>query len=166
MKLKFLIFFYSIFFLNSVLANNLVFIDFNYILNNSNVGSEIIKKLERINNENIRLLKEEQSELNIQNLEIEKVKNIISDEEFNKKVEILNDKLKKFNLKQDQLSKEFKNLRETEINNFIKQINPILTKYMQDNNIDIVIKKEYIYISKSELDISDIIINLINKKNN
>ena len=166
MKLKFLIFFYSIFFLISVLANNLVFIDFNYILNNSNVGSEIIKKLERINNENIRLLKEEQSELNIQNLEIEKVKNIISDEEFNKKVEILNDKLKKFNLKQDQLSKEFKNLRETEINNFIKQINPILTKYMQDNNIDIVIKKEYIYISKSELDISDIIINLINKKNN
>jgi len=166
MKLKFLVLFYSIFFLNSVLANNLVFIDFNYILNNSNVGSEIIKKLERINNENIRLLKEEQSELNIQNLEIEKVKNIISDEEFNKKVEILNDKLKKFNLKQDQLSKEFKNLRETEINNFIKQINPILTKYMQDNNIDIVIKKEYIYISKSELDISDIIINLINKKNN
>ena len=166
MKLKFLILFYSIFFLNSVLANNLVFIDFNYILNNSNVGSDIIKKLERINNENIRLLKEEQSELNIQNLEIEKVKNIISNEEFNKKVEILNDKLKKFNLKQDQLSKEFKNLRETEINNFIKQINPILTKYMQDNNIDIVIKKEYIYISKSELDISDIIINLINKKNN
>jgi len=75
---------------------------------------------------------------------------------------LLNNKLKKFNEKQETLSKEFKNLKETEMSNLINKINPIIEKYMIDNNIDMMLKKDNIYISKSQYDVSNKLIELIN----
>jgi len=75
---------------------------------------------------------------------------------------LLNNKLKKFNEKQETLFKEFKNLKETEMSNLINKINPIIEKYMIDNNIDMMLKKDNIYISKSQYDVSNKLIELIN----
>lgn len=164
MKKIFLLLVILIFFLsNSSYANNIAFIDLNYIINKSIIGKNVINKLEDINNKNLNLLKKEQSLLNKERDEIEKTKNIISEEELNKKILILNQKLQEFNKKQDLMSGEFKDLRKLEMKNLLDKINPIIEKYMLDNNIDLMLKKENIYISKNDFDVSKKLIELINK---
>jgi outer membrane protein len=164
MKLKIIILiFLNFFFFQISIASNIAYIDLNYIINNSNSGKIIIDKLEDINIKNLNLLKKEQSSLNNEKTEIEKTKNILSNDELNKKINILNDKLEKFNQKQEVMSAEFKELRNNEIANFLKKINPIIETFMIDNKIDLILKKESIYISKTEYDITNKLITLINK---
>ena len=163
-KFKIILIVIYFFLSESLLANNLAYIDFNFILNNSNIGKNIIKKLDSINIRNLDTLKKEQSDLNNEKNEIEKINNIISQEELNKKIEIYNEKLRKFAKKQENLSTEFKNTQNSEIDIFIKKINPIIENYMIDNDIDIILKNENIYISKSEYNITNKILNLIDKK--
>jgi len=153
-------------FFEKILANNLAFIDFNYILNNSTAGIQLVNKLQKTNVSNIKILKNEQLDINNEKLEIEKKKNILSNEELNIKISKYNTRLEKFNLKQDEMSNNFKKLRENEITDFIKNINPLIENYMVKNNIDLIIKKESIYISKTDLDISNEIIKLIDSKIN
>jgi len=155
--------FLSFFYLNNVSANNLAYLDLNYLLNNSILGKNIVKNLEVINKQNIEKLKKEQVLLNNERDNIEKIKNIISSEELNNKISVLNEKLNKFQQKQDKMSQEFKQKREEEIRNFFNKINPIIEKYMLDNSIDLILKKENIFISKKNFDITNIIIELINQ---
>ena len=105
MKLKIIILiFLNFFFFQISIASNIAYIDLNYIINNSNSGKIISDKLEDINIKNLNLLKKEQSSLNNEKTEIEKTKNILSNDELNKKINILNDKLEKFNQKQEVMS--------------------------------------------------------------
>jgi len=165
MKLKFLLIIFLNFFLfNISLASNVGFIDLNYIINNSNAGKNIINKLEKINSENINILKNEQLLLVNEREEIEKKKNILSKDELNNLIVVLNDKFNKFNLKQEDMSVKFNELRQIEINNFVKKINPIIEKFMIDNNIDMILKKESIYISQSKFDITKELLQLVNTK--
>jgi len=157
-----LIFFFNFFFLNISLANNIVFIDLNFIINNSIIGKKVIEKLENINKENLDFLKKEQKFLNDESDKIEKTKNILSREELNKNILNLNNRLLNFNNKQDLMSKEFNELKKNEMSSLLNKINPIIEKYMIENNIDLMLKKENVYISKTEYDVSNIIINLIN----
>jgi len=162
-NILFILFFFNFFFFKSiVIANNIAFIDLNYIINKSIEGKSVINKLENINKKNLDLLKKEQLSLNNERDDLEKSKNILSKEALNDRILLLNNKLKKFNEKQETLSKEFKNLKETEMSNLINKINPIIEKYMIDNNIDMMLKKDNIYISKSQYDVSNKLIELIN----
>jgi len=157
------ILFLSFFYLNNVSANNLAYLDLNYLLNNSLSGKNLIKNLEVLNNQNIEKLKKKQVTLNNERDNINKIKNIISSEELNNKISVLNEKLNKFQQKQDRMSQEFRQKREEEIRNFFNKINPIIEKYMLDNSIDLILKKENIFISKKNFDITNIIIELINQ---
>jgi len=163
MKYKFFfIIFLNFFFYNFTLANNIAFIDLNFVINNSILGKKVIEKLESANDKNLDLLKKEQKLLNDEKDEIEKTKNILSKEEIDKKILSFNDKLQNFNKKQDLMSKQFKELKQNEMSALLDKINPVIEKYMIENNIDLMLKKENVYISKTEFDASNIIINLIN----
>jgi len=163
MKYKFFfIIFLNFFFYNFTLANNIAFIDLNFVINNSILGKKVIEKLESANDKNLDLLKKEQKLLNDEKDAIEKTKNILSKEEIDKKILSFNDKLQNFNKKQDLMSKQFKELKQNEMSALLDKINPVIEKYMIENNIDLMLKKENVYISKTEYDASDIIINLIN----
>lgn len=165
MKNKFLVIIFLNFFLfNFSFANNFVLIDLNFIINNSLVGKKLIKKLNDINTKNLDLLKKEQQFLNDERDEINNTKNILSKVELDKKILTLNNKLENFNKKQDTMSKEFNELRQNEMKEILNIINPIIEKYMVENNIDLILKKENIYISKNELDVSKKIIELIDNK--
>ena len=46
----------------------------------------------------------------------------------------------------------------------MEMINPIIADYASNNNISIVIRKEYMIIGKTELDISNNILKIVNQK--
>ena len=74
-----------------------------------------------------------------------------------------NNDVEKFRSEKDKILKDFKLLKETKLDNFLKKINPIIQDYMKKNSIDIVLEKKQIFIGSSSVDITDEIIKLVNE---
>ena len=60
--------------------------------------------------------------------------------------------------------KDFNKLKVDNTNNLLKLINPILIKFSNDKEISIILQKKDLVVGKTELDITDEIIKIINKK--
>ena len=60
--------------------------------------------------------------------------------------------------------KKFQQTKKNEFDNFLNKIQPILNNYMKENSLNILLDKKNIFIGKSELDITEKIINIINLK--
>ena len=154
------IFFFSITSLNA--SEKIAFIDVDYILNNSNLGKLIFKELETINKENIKKLSQREILIKQKKDSINKTKNISSKEQLEKDILNFNNDVEKFRSEKDKILKDFKLLKETKLDNFLKKINPIIQDYMKKNSIDIVLEKKQIFIGSSSVDITNEIIKLVN----
>ena len=160
----FLILFFIFFFTNSYANNKVVFVDIDFLINNSTIGKKIIKKLENEDKKNIEILKKRETSLKNVEQEIKKKKNIISNEEFQKEINLLKTKISQFNSEKNLMVKNFKNLKNNELNNVLNEFNKIIQNYMTENSIDIVFDKKNIYIGKGSIDITLIILENIEKQ--
>jgi len=163
MRYLIIIFYFFIIFFKSqfLYAQNLVYLDINFIINNSLIGKKISNELDLINKKNLTYLKQEQSILNNKRIEIENKKNIVSEEKLKSQIDILNNEIDLFKKKQDQLSLEFKELNRNKINELIKKINSIIEQYMIKNEIRIIFDKKSVYVSLDDGDITNEILELV-----
>ena len=79
------------------------FIDIDFILKNSNLGKSILNEIENLNNKNIDELQSKEKELKKIEEEIKSKKNILSEQEFKKEVDLLKEKIKKYRIYKDKL---------------------------------------------------------------
>ena len=89
-------------------SGNTVFLDIDYVLNNSNLGKSIYLELEKINTSNINQLNSKEILLKEKKQEIDKTKNISSKEKIEKDIIIFNKEVEKYRLEKDKLLKDFK----------------------------------------------------------
>ena len=156
------IFFYSQNYLNA--SQKVAYIDINFIINNSNIGIKLLKKLDETNKKNLKTLNKKKMDLLNKKNDIEKTKNIITKEELKIKIDSQNKDITEFNNIKNDLSKKINLMKNKETEKMIKMINPILENYMKENSIEILFRKESIYLSKTENDITKDVLDLINKK--
>ena len=162
--LKFLI---IIFFLNinfSYSNDKIAFINLDFVLQNSKIGKSVLAEIENLNNQNIRELQLKESELKKIEEDIKNKQNIISQDEFQKEVNLLKEKIKKFRNTKDQLVRNFEKEREKGLNDFFLKINPVIQNYMDQNSIEILLERKNVFIGKNDSDITKDIINEINEK--
>ena len=167
MKKIFINFFFLIFFFNfntSYSSEKIAFIDLDFVLKNSNIGKSILEDIEKLNNKNINELKKKESELKKNEEEILPKKNILSEEEYNKEVDLLKDKIKKYKLLKDKMVSNFQKKKQTSLKNFFNQINPIIQNYMDENSINILLDRKNVFIGKTDSDITNSIIEKINNE--
>ena len=164
-KIFFIIFFSYISIFSFVYAeNSAVFIDINSILNKSKVGQDIIKQLNKENEIIQKKFKESEVKFNTEEKKIFLKKNILSEIEFNKEIEIFKNKIFLYNTKK---KKELELLNKKQINSqekIINILNPILIDYMEKNSISIIFKKESIVVAPKKINVTDEIIKLLNNK--
>ena len=166
MKKKFLSLFFIIFILNinhSLSSEKTVFIDIDFVLNNSYLGKSIYKELEKINKSNIKKLALKEENIKKKKDIINKTKNITSKEKLEKDIILFNQELEVYRVEKDELFDQFKKKKQQDLENFLKQINPIIQEYMKTNSIDIVLDKKQIFIGNSKNDITQDILDLVNK---
>tara|TARA_A100001388_G_scaffold275943_1_gene262493 strand:+ start:1775 stop:2287 length:513 start_codon:yes stop_codon:yes gene_type:complete len=167
MKKKFLSLFFIIFILNinhSLSSEKTVFIDIDFVLNNSYLGKSIYQELEKINKNNIKKLELKEENIKKKKDMINKTKNITSKEKLEKDIILFNQELEVYRVEKDKIFDQFKKKKQQDLENFLKQINPIIQDYMKTNSIDIVLDKKQIFIGNSKNDITQDILDLINKK--
>ena len=144
--------------------DNIVYMDFNYVINNSNIGKKVLLELNNLNETNIKNLKDYQNKLKDEIDEINKIKNIASKEDLKNKISIHNKNANEYENLKKKLSNELNKKRNEEMNRLVELINPILENYMKDKSVDMILNKEIVYFAKDKYDISKIILELTNNK--
>ena len=167
MKIFFIKFFVIFFFLTSLSfsGEKIVYLDVDFILANSDKGKIILSNLEKKNKENIKILQSKEKILKDEETEIIKQKNIISEVSYKEKINTLKSKIDTFKMDKDKLVKNFNQFRQQEINKFIKLVDEILGEYVEKNAIDLVLNKKDILMGKNKYNITNEIMELVNKSN-
>ena len=167
MKCFFIKFFILFFLLTSLSysSEKIVYLDVDFILANSNKGKIILSNLDEKNKENIKILQSKEKILKDEETEIIKKKNIISEVSYKEKVNTLKSKIDTFKIDKDKIVKNFNQLRQQEINKFIKLVDQILGEYVEKNAIDLVLNKKDILMGKNKYNITNEILELVNKSN-
>mgnify|MGYP000471698944 FL=1 len=169
MKLKYIVKIFVITYLifgitNSFAENKVVYIDMNRILNESKVGIFVEKELTKIHNAKLDNFKQIEEKLKKEEIGLISKRNIMAREEFDKKAKFLNEEAQKY---QDERRKWFDEItvrRNNARNEVLTALDPIMTGYFEQNQISIMLYKRNIAIGSSELDITDTIIDELNKK--
>ena len=161
MKKKILIFvLLNILTLNS--KAEIVYIDINYILNSSEVGKNLNTYIETIKNQNS--LKYEKIESDLVNKEKSLIsqQNILDKEQFQKKLKILTSEVQKYRSDRNVSLEELNDIKINKTKEILSALNPIITKFVDENSISIVIPKKNIVVGRKNLDITNQIIKLLN----
>ena len=140
-----------------------VFIDIDFILNNSNLGKSIYLELETLNKENIKKLKVKEKILKENEDIINKKKNVSSKEQINKDIKKLKQEFDKYKLEKKKLVENFRLKKEEKLDSFLIKINPLIQEYMKQNSIDIILEKNQIFIGNNNKDITNNILELVDK---
>ena len=140
----------------------IVFVDMDKLISVSKPGSSIFNQLKEINNKNLNFLKKEEKKFKEKEKKLIAQKNIISETEFQNKVNELKSEINNYNQNRKKMIKQFNKLKVENTNNLLKLINPILAKYSIEKEISIILQKKDLIIGKTELDITDKIITIIN----
>ena len=164
MKKIILLFFFLLFYNNSFAEEKIFYLDINFILAESDAGKYINNELKKINDKNIEEFKKIENSIKSEEDNLVKQKNILKEEEFNNKVNILREKYKSYQELKNTKSNDLKTLRNNAGNQILKIINEILAEYSAKNKISMIMEKKNIVIGKTELDITKNILELLNTK--
>jgi len=145
-------------------ADSIYFIDFAKVLNSSKPGAEAQKSIKQ------KLQSENKKFANLQNnirkeeSDIISQKSTLSPEEYKKKVQALRNKVADLQKNKETSFNNIAKTRSKAKNSLLKALNPIIKKYMEGNNIQIVLDKKAVILGDTNLEITDKIISILNKE--
>ena len=143
---------------------SIVYIDLNKIMSNSIAGKSITLQLESKHKKNISKFKIIEEQLKKDESEIISQKNVLTKEEFEKKIIDLRDKANKFRKERNDNINNLNNQRLEATSKMITLVRPILSEFSDNNSISLIIDKKNIIIGKTLLDITDDILKIIDEK--
>ena len=91
-------------------------------------------------------------------------KNILSESDIKIKVDKLNEKINDYKKRTQNINKEINNNKIYATSQILENLKPILSKYSDENKIDLILQKKNIIIGKNNLNITEDIIKLLDKK--
>ena len=137
----YLLFFTFIFLKNSFSDDKIAILDLDRLLESTIYGKKIINELNLINEKNLNTLKE--------------IENKIND---------LNEEIKKFQISKNKLIKNFNIEKKKKLDTFFEKIIPEIEKYVDANNINLVIDKKNIFIANKKNNITQDVAKIIDEK--
>ena len=164
MKKIFLIIVATFFFITSHVNSEqkISFIDIDRVISKSKPGTSLLKQLNDLNKKNLIFLKKEEEKFKKKEEKLISQKNIISEDDFMNKVNILKSEIKNYNENRKKMINDFNKMKVSNTNTLLNLINPILIKFSNDMQISVILNKKDLIIGKRELDITDQIIKIVN----
>tara|TARA_Y100000590_G_scaffold466822_1_gene643471 strand:+ start:1210 stop:1734 length:525 start_codon:yes stop_codon:yes gene_type:complete len=144
--------------------HKVVFLDMKYILNNSKAGKGAQDYLQKTFKENQKKFSDKEKELKDEEKDLLKNKTVLSKEEYQKRTDELRKKVIDYQsqrrLSLEKISKQRAEARKK----LIEELDPILDKYINENSISLVIDKKNMVMGNKDLDITNTIVDLLNKE--
>jgi len=163
---KFLIVIFFLIFFSHVHSEEqkIVYLNVDKIMQNSLAGKSIKKQLENIYNKNLEKFKTNDEILKTKEKKIIAQKNILSQDDFEKEISSLRSEIIKFQRDQVKARDNLNKLRIGASNKLIVELSPILKEYAENNSISLILQKKNIVMGKKEIEITDEILSIANKK--
>ena len=140
------------------------FVDFKYILNQSDAGKKAQKFLKNKLENGLKNIKNKEQKIQQEEIKIIEQKKILSPEEYKKKVADLRKKVSLLQKERAQILESVAKQRTKARNELLKNLNPIIRDYMNEKKIRMVIDKKSILLADENLNITQEIIAELNKK--
>ena len=151
-------------FSNISFAEEIYFVNMQTILNQSKAGSSAQEKLKKDFSSQNKKFKDESNSLKKEESELIKQKTSLSPEEYKKKVSALRKKNIDFQQRRRKASNDFVTKKNRARNELLKALNPILQKYMSENNVMMIINEKNVILANSKRDLTKNIIDLLDKE--
>ena len=154
----------SLSFYSQSLASDVYFVDIKYVLNNSKAGKKAQTFLKKKFDDENEKLKKQSVSLKKEESDLISKKKLISNEDYKQKLNLLREKNIEYQKKRRSASNDWLKKKNEARSKMIKTLNPILQKYMNENNIEIIVDKKNILLANSKYDLTGIILKLLDKE--
>jgi len=138
-------------------------LDMTYALNESKAGKGAQEFLTKTFNDDLKKFADIEKSLKKEEQDLLAQKNVLSKEEFGKKMNSLRKKNMDYQTERrsaiDKITLKRAKARET----LLKKLEPILQSYIEENNISLLIDKKYILGGGGQTDITKVIVDKLNK---
>ena len=151
-------------FTQSKSAVKIAIIDTEVIMKESLAGKSLIKQLSKIDDSNKKYFLEYEKKLKLEKEKISSQINILSKEEYDKKVLILNDDFKKYQKEVRDKSELTKSKRDKALKKILSELNVLLSNYSNENELTFIIDQKNIIIGRTDLNVTNEILKLIDLK--
>ena len=145
-------------------ADKIAYLDMKFVLNNSKAGKGAQDYLQKTFKENQDVFAEREKKLKKDENDLLEQKTILSKVEYQKKADSLRKKVIDYQSQRrtafDKITKQRSDAR----NKLIETLDPILNSYIKENNISAVIDKKFILGGQTDFDITNIIVEKLNKE--
>ncbi len=149
---------------NILLADTPYFVDFKYILNESDAGKKAQNFLKKKLENGINSLKEKEKKIQEEEKKIIQQKKVLSPEDYKNKITNLRKKVASLQKERNTLLDSVAKQRTKARNELLKNLNPIIKDFMNQKKIRMVVDKKSILLADENLNITKDIMSLLNKK--
>tara|TARA_B100000029_G_scaffold404703_1_gene404788 strand:+ start:795 stop:1319 length:525 start_codon:yes stop_codon:yes gene_type:complete len=160
----FVVTFFLIICTDTFAEQKIVVLDMKYVLNQSKAGKGAQDFLKKSFNDNAKKYAEMEKQLKKEETDILEKKNILSKEDYTKKTDALRKKVIDYQSQRrsslDKISKQRADSKKI----LLEKLQPILDNYIKENNVSLVIDKKYMLGGTKEYDITNIIVEKLNKE--
>ena len=147
---------------NLSMANqSILYIDMNYLLNNSLAGKSIITQLKNLNETNLKKFIEIEEGLQSEEKKLISQKKILEKDEYLKQLNKLRKKFSNYKIERTNMSKNILKKRTSAQQKLLNALDPILKDYSKKNSVLYIMPKKNIIIGNADLDITKIILKLL-----
>ena len=139
-------------------------IEMDTLLRDSLVGKSLQKQLSTIEKNNQKFIEKNKKELNLKKDKINAQKNILSPEEFNKKIVELNKEFESFKMNTKKKIQNSQSKRDIAMKKILKKLNLILSEYSNKNKITFILDQNNIIIGRTDLNVTSEILKLLDQQ--
>ena len=142
----------------------IVVLDMKFVLNNSKAGKGAQDFLQKTFKENQKKFLDQENALKKEEKDLLEKKTILSKSEYQEKTDALRKKVIDYQSQRRASLDKIANQRVVARKDLLEKLNPIIASYIAENNISLVIDKNNIIMGSTDLDITNIIIEKLNKE--
>jgi|TARA_B100001971_G_scaffold194742_1_gene201011 outer membrane protein len=160
----FVITFFIFHFTHTFAEGKIVFINMDYILNQSKSGKSAQNQLEKLHKSNLDYLNKIENKLKNEEKDILSKKNILKKEEFEAQIAKLREDAREYQSSRVKLTNELTQKRIKVTKKILDELKPILAKYIEEETISVILDKKNVIVGKINLDITETIIKKLDNK--
>ena len=160
--LRYLLFF--ILTINAYSNEKIVYVDMNFLINNSKAGTSINNQMKKIVDKNNSEYQSLEKKLRQEEKDLLNKKNVLDPNKYKDEVNIFKNKINKLKIERN---KEIEDIQKRNVkakNELVNIVTKILAKYSAENQIKLVLNKESIILGIKTIDITNEILTLLDKK--
>jgi outer membrane protein len=150
---------------NTAYSNEKIFyIDMDFIMNNSLAGKSIMKQMDKKKALNMKNFTKQEETLKKEENKLISQKNVLDKKKFEEQVNAFQNKVSDYKSNSNKIANEFSKKLTNAQKKLTNTLTPILANYSAQNSISFIIPKKNIIIGKTELDLTNTILKLLDSK--